>query len=147
MRAKAVSSIAARDRAGEHRLAGAWYVLEQDVAVAGERGQDQLDLVVLAAQHPLHVSEQATCDLDRVCERLLACGVPFELRAHSKIMAMARPRLGEKADTCPRRRIGSTSQSARERALRDLGRLGRFRPAPPGRAGLCDPGSRMASAI
>jgi hypothetical protein len=25
--------------------------------------------------------------------------------------------------------------------MRDLARLGRFRPAPPGRAGLCDPAS------
>jgi hypothetical protein len=31
--------------------------------------------------------------------------------------------------------------------LRDLARLGRFRFAPPGRAGLCDPGASHGRAV
>ncbi len=92
---------AARDRAGEHGLAGSGDVLEQDVAVAGERGQDELDLVVLAAQHPLDVPEQAPCDLGRIGELLVARDLPLHLRAHDTIMATARPRLGDRPIPVP----------------------------------------------
>ena len=56
---------AARDRAREHRLRGAGHVFEEHVAAAGERGEDELDLLGLAAHDRLEVREEPGGDLDR----------------------------------------------------------------------------------
>ena len=55
---------AARDRACEDGLAGSGHVLEQDVSAAGERGQDELQLLALAAQDGLDPGSQPPRDLD-----------------------------------------------------------------------------------
>ena len=52
------------DRACEDGLGGAGDVFEEDVALAGERGEDQLDLLVLAADDRLQVLEEAGGDVD-----------------------------------------------------------------------------------
>ena len=92
---------AARDRAGEHGLPGTGNVLEQHMPVAGKRGQHELDLVVLAAQHPLDVPEQAPGDLGRSSSCSLPATCPLHLRAHDTIMATARPRLGDRLIPVP----------------------------------------------
>jgi hypothetical protein len=51
-----------RDRAREHRLRGPGHVLEQDVAAADERGEDELDLLVLAVDDRLDVLEEAVSE-------------------------------------------------------------------------------------
>ena len=56
---------AAADRAGEHRLRGAGHVLEQHVAAAHQRGEDELDLLALAVDDRLDVVEQPRRDVDR----------------------------------------------------------------------------------
>ena len=53
---------AAGDRAREHGLRRARHVLEEDVPVAGERGQDELDLVALAVDDRLDVVDEAIGD-------------------------------------------------------------------------------------
>src|SRR5439155_11934966 len=55
---------AARDRACQDGLGGARDVLEEDVAPAGEGGEDKLDLLVLAADDRLQVLEEAGGDVD-----------------------------------------------------------------------------------
>jgi hypothetical protein len=47
------------DRAREHRLGGSRHVLEEHVAAAGERGEDELDLAPLAVHDRLDVGEEA----------------------------------------------------------------------------------------
>jgi len=49
---------------GEDGLGGARDVLEQDMASAGECGEDELDLLVLAANNRLEVLEEAGGDVD-----------------------------------------------------------------------------------
>ena len=49
---------ALRERAGEHRLGGSRHVLEEDVAVARECGQDERHLAALAAHHGGDVVQQ-----------------------------------------------------------------------------------------
>ena len=56
---------AAGDRACEHRLRRARHVFEEDVPAAGERGEDELDLLGLAVHDRLEVGEEAGGDLDR----------------------------------------------------------------------------------
>ena len=59
---------AAGDRPGEHGLRSSRNVLEEDVALARERGQDELDLVALPVNDGLDVVDQAigdrACDLE-----------------------------------------------------------------------------------
>ncbi len=55
---------AARDRPCEDGLGGARHIFEEDVAPAGECGEDELDLLVLAADHRLEVLEEAGGDVD-----------------------------------------------------------------------------------
>ena len=55
---------AARDRPGEHGLRGAGHVLEEHVASACERGEDELDLLVLATDDRLQVRQEAGGDVD-----------------------------------------------------------------------------------
>ena len=61
---------AAADRAGEHRLRRAGHVLEQHVAAAQQRGEDELDLLALAVDDRLDVVEQPRRDVDRGREAL-----------------------------------------------------------------------------
>ena len=61
---------AAADRAREHRLRGPGHVLEQHVAAAHQRGEDELDLLALAVDDGLDVVEQARRDVDRGREAL-----------------------------------------------------------------------------
>ena len=56
------------DRAGEHGLRRARHVLEQDVAVADERGEHEPHLVGLAVDDRLDVREQSLGDLRRLPE-------------------------------------------------------------------------------
>ena len=72
---------AAADRAREHGLRGAGDVLEQHVAAAHERGQDELDLVALAVDDRLDVVEQARRDVDRGREAIRFLGA-FDPRLH-----------------------------------------------------------------
>jgi hypothetical protein len=56
---------AAADRAREHGLRRAGDVLEQDVAAAHQRGENELDLLALPVDDRLDVVEQARGDVDR----------------------------------------------------------------------------------
>ena len=51
-----------RDRAREHRLGRSGHVLEEHVAAARERGEDELDLAPLAVDDRLDVGEEAVRD-------------------------------------------------------------------------------------
>ncbi len=84
---------AAADRAGEHRLRRAGHVLEQHVAAAHQRGEDELDLLALAVDDRLDVVEQARRDVDRGAE-----AIGF-LRARSTPDSIAR----DPSRTAPRR--------------------------------------------
>ena len=61
---------APRDRSRENRLGGARDVLEEDVTVARERGQDELDLVALAVDDRLDVVDEPIGDHARALEAL-----------------------------------------------------------------------------
>src|SRR5207249_4682264 len=54
---------AARDRAREHGLSGSGNVLEEDMAAADQRGEDEADLFALAENDRLDVLEQALDDV------------------------------------------------------------------------------------
>ena len=70
-----------RDRAGEHRLRGARHVLEQRVAAAHERRDDELDLLALAVDDGLDVVEQPARNLIGFGVRLdCQPGLPSEKR-------------------------------------------------------------------
>src|SRR5919108_1573536 len=62
------------DRAREDGLRGSRHILEQDVALAGDGGEHELDLVALASNRELDVVEQAPGNLDGVFE-LLVCAL------------------------------------------------------------------------
>ena len=62
---------AAGDRAREHRLGRPGHVLQQDMAAADQRGEDELDLVRLAADDRFHVLQQARSQLRRAPEALV----------------------------------------------------------------------------
>ena len=62
MRANARAVDRLRDRAREDRLRGAGHVLEQHVAAARERREDERDLVVLAEDDALDVPAQPRRD-------------------------------------------------------------------------------------
>ena len=55
---------AARDRACEDGLGGAGHVFEEDVTLARECGEDELDLLVLATDDRLQVRQEAGGDVD-----------------------------------------------------------------------------------
>ena len=59
IRENVAPSIAARDRAGEHGLRRPRDVLEQHVAAADERGEDELDLLRLPVDDGLDVRAAA----------------------------------------------------------------------------------------
>ena len=74
---------APRDRPGEHGLRGAGHVLEQDVPVARERGQDELDLVALPVDDRLDVVDEPVGDLTGSLEAL-RLGRSGEHRLHGR---------------------------------------------------------------
>src|SRR4029078_3033338 len=51
------------DRLGEHRLAGARHVLDQQMALAQERDEREADLIVLADDDPLDVGDDSVAGL------------------------------------------------------------------------------------
>ena len=70
-----------RDRPGEHRLRGARHVLEQHVASADERRDDELDLLALAVDDGLDVVQQPARHLIGFGVRLdCQPGLPSEKR-------------------------------------------------------------------
>ena len=73
----------ARDRPREHRLAGPGHVLEQDVPAAGQRSEDEPDLLRLAVDDRLDVAGQALGDPDRPVEGGL-CFERLRLRVHRR---------------------------------------------------------------
>ena len=62
-----------RDRARQDRLGRAGHVLQQDVAAAEQRREDELDPVALAVDDGLDVVEEPLRDLDGTCERVVVC--------------------------------------------------------------------------
>ncbi len=58
-------SIDRGNRPRQDRLRGPRNVLEEDVAVAGERGQDEANLLPLALHDRLDVRKQPVGDIDR----------------------------------------------------------------------------------
>ena len=74
---------APRDRPREHGLRRAGHVLEEDVAVARERGQDELDLVALPVDDRLDVVDEPVGD--RACAlEALGLGRSGEDRLHGR---------------------------------------------------------------
>ena len=86
MRAKTESSIERAIARASTVLPGAGHVLEEHVAVAGEGGDDELDLVVLAAQDELDVRGEPRRDRGRALE-LGVRGRDLPFRPHRGIIA------------------------------------------------------------
>ena len=83
---------AAGDRLGEHRLAGARHVLDQEVAAAQQRDEREADLVVLADDDALDVGEDLVAGLLDLGHRPLRRGRPDA--AGARVRPVRRPVAG-----------------------------------------------------
>ena len=112
-----------RDGAREHGLRRPGHVLEEHVAVAGERRQDEPDLVALAVHDRLDVREQPVGDLDGLAQKV-GLGNPGGHADECSPAFQSATGLGRLRVDCGKRRLD------RGRAVRGRQDLDLARPEP-----------------